>query len=667
MVVGDHGTMVVHNHLTPQTPLDVMAETLAAAVEEEWNKEAGLRRLKARVVDETPLPVRWEVSGRRVADRVAGATAEGVRDSFGPLPGLRVVTREQLLEGGGLNELYEVYGGLASGRILLVGREAAGKTAALVLLLLKAIEYRREAKPENQRRIPVPVLLPLEGWDPRKESALDWAATQIARRYRVRGPEEARQLLKERRVALFLDGLDEVVGKLRGAMVRALGSERVRMVVASRVDEAERTAQKMRLRGAVGLEIQPVKPEVAADYLLNQLPDPPPPAWHRLTSRLLHESDSAVAEALSSPLAIGLVRDVYREDDPVDELLDTARFPDSRTIEDHLLDHAVAAAYTPAYWDPRPRYSPETAERTLRFIAARLAQEGGGDLSWWHIPGWANPRPRAVVVGVVVGMVYGVVSALGLWRASGPLSACVAGPLLAVAAGGLAGRQVSLLAAPQPLPSAGWRDIFSPATLKIGVMCWLSVGLMNWFGPQFMDPPMPVWLDWLTALPFGFAATMASGPGYQLMVGGFLFGLGSGPWFNGMRQRLTRRTVTESRSIGPRDVWRHHGGLRLVLALVSGLAVALVFGCYMGWSHGLRNGVASALVAGLWATLFAGPVGNLTVATALTAVQLAFRERTPVRLMAFLDDAHHRNLLRVTGPVYQFRHARLQERLTQQE
>ncbi|MYR55010.1 hypothetical protein GTY54_01690 [Streptomyces sp. SID625] len=104
-----------------------------------------------------------------------------------------------------------------------------------------------------------------------------------------------------------------------------------------------------------------------------------------------------------------------------------------------------------------------------------------------------------------------------------------------------------------------------------------------------------------------------------------------------------------------------------MLALLSGLAVALYFACLMGWTHGLHNGVATGLVAGLWAALLAGPASNLAVATALTAVQLAFRERTPVRLMAFLEDAHQRNLLRVTGPVYQFRHARLQERLTQQE
>jgi hypothetical protein len=31
--------------------------------------------------------------------------------------------------------------------------------------------------------------------------------------------------------------------------------------------------------------------------------------------------------------------------------------------------------------------------------------------------------------------------------------------------------------------------------------------------------------------------------------------------------------------------------------------------------------------------------------------------------MKFLDDARERNVLRTVGPVYQFRHARLQDRL----
>lgn len=47
----------------------------------------------------------------------------------------------------------------------------------------------------------------------------------------------------------------------------------------------------------------------------------------------------------------------------------------------------------------------------------------------------------------------------------------------------------------------------------------------------------------------------------------------------------------------------------------------------------------------------------------IRGTQLARRWHTPVKLMAFLDDAHQRNVLRTVGPVYQFRHARIQDRL----
>jgi hypothetical protein len=48
--------------------------------------------------------------------------------------------------------------------------------------------------------------------------------------------------------------------------------------------------------------------------------------------------------------------------------------------------------------------------------------------------------------------------------------------------------------------------------------------------------------------------------------------------------------------------------------------------------------------------------------TTLTAVQLTKRWHTLLHLMNFLDDVHERNVLRTVGPVYQFRHARLQDR-----
>ena len=47
----------------------------------------------------------------------------------------------------------------------------------------------------------------------------------------------------------------------------------------------------------------------------------------------------------------------------------------------------------------------------------------------------------------------------------------------------------------------------------------------------------------------------------------------------------------------------------------------------------------------------------------MASLWLGLRHRLPLRLMGFLDDAYRLGLLRVVGPVYQFRHADLQDHL----
>ena len=84
----------------------------------------------------------------------------------------------------------------------------------------------------------------------------------------------------------------------------------------------------------------------------------------------------------------------------------------------------------------------------------------------------------------------------------------------------------------------------------------------------------------------------------------------------------------------------------LVVGLVIGLAFRLAFGLVTGLAFGLIAISDSA------STAFHPAVG-------LRAAQ----RRLPWRIMGFLDDAYRLGLLRVVGPVYQFRHAELQDHL----
>ncbi|WP_406009220.1 hypothetical protein OG440_26200 [Streptomyces sp. NBC_00637] len=677
--VGDHNTQNIHHHIThsPPThtssttvdPLDITADELARVVGAQWQEEAGLRRL----LEPAPLPVRWRVSDRKVAGRVVGATGEGAgRARFGPLPGVGAITRERLRDGGGLRELHAVYGGLASGRLLLVGAPAAGKTAAAVLLLLDALVHRAaQVAPADRARVPVPVLLSLDGWNPGEETAVEWAADRLGREYTLfhgkGGRARARQLLEQGRISLFLDGLDEVTGRLRGAMVGALETAPFRLVLVSRAREAVLTAKKARLGGALALEIQPVRAADAAGYLLNRLPAEPSTAWRALTGRLLTEAGplapDPLAAALAGPLAIALLRDVYGDDDPVDELLDAARFPSAAAIENHLLDHAVVAAYTRRPGHPRPRYSATTAERTLRYMATRLTQEDTRDLRWWHIPGWTGRRPRLVAVWIVSAVVCGPPGVIMAWSLSPSLPIAVISTLSAIAGGYGIALQFAARSVPQPLSSAGWRDIFTRRTVGAGIAQWLFVGTaLVLLIPLLVDHSPPYWFWYLVTLPLGFGEVLATGRGYEILSRAPFLSVGVGR-YDMVREDFARPSVADTRSVSPRDVWRHHIGLRLFLGLLTGFALALYIGPMVAWSTSWPRGAEFALTAFLWTGATSGLVGNLAVATALTALQLHHEEGTPVRLVHFLEDARRRNLLRATGPVYQFRHARLQERL----
>ena len=92
-----------------------------------------------------------------------------------------------------------------------------------------------------------------------------------------------------------------------------------------------------------------------------------------------------------------------------------------------------------------------------------------------------------------------------------------------------------------------------------------------------------------------------------------------------------------------------------------GLALGLVAGVGLGLTLGL--GFVYGFIAGLLAFLVAGIFYPNTWRTALACSQLRLSGHVPIRLMRFLEDAYARDVLRTVGPIYQFRHARLQDRL----
>jgi hypothetical protein len=136
--------------------------------------------------------------------------------------------------------------------------------------------------------------------------------------------------------------------------------------------------------------------------------------------------------------------------------------------------------------------------------------------------------------------------------------------------------------------------------------------------------------------------------GFGLVVG-FLFGL---------MKHVSLGGVGDITPSDPPESWRRDRNQGLVGGLVFGLVAGFLFGLMSLFGFGLVGLLLFGLMFGLMFVL-----GTATWATALACALSTFTHGTPLRMIRFLEDARARNVLRTVGPVYQFRHARLQDRL----
>jgi hypothetical protein len=301
-----------------------------------------------------------------------------------------------------------------------------------------------------------------------------------------------------------------------------------------------------------------------------------------------------------------------------------------------------------------------------------MNDDGTRDLAWWRIPVWVPRNPRVLVTGLVVGSITGLLTGLAIGIVAGRagvIAGTVAGQgtglvialVVGIGTGLVAGPGSEVVArvrgrtaggSPDQRASPQWRYLFGRGALGTGLVAGLAVGL-------------------------GFGAGF--GARFGLVAG---LGFGIGVWVvAGLVEGLSRPVEADVNPLDPPASWRADKAFGRLAGLLSGLLTGLLTGVVVGTVAGLgaavaaRAGAGKGLAAGLADGLVAGIGAALGVAfgvaltypaswnASLAFAQLAIGRRTPFHLMRFLDDAHHRGVLRAVGPLYQFRHARLQDRL----
>ena len=260
-----------------------------------------------------------------------------------------------------------------------------------------------------------------------------------------------------------------------------------------------------------------------------------------------------------------------------------------------------------------------------------MNQQGTRDLAWWRIPDWTAPAtPRIILTGLAFGLLFGLVVGLGFGLWFGVVSGLLFGLLFGLSLG----RHGH---APGTMGPLRWGTLISGGAvvgrLVVGLVVGLTFGLLG-------------------GLVRGLAFGLAFG-----LVGGLVAGL---------VRIVSVASVDDMTPSDPRESWRRDRNAGLVFALVLGLGFAVLSAPVFGLQYGLKLGFVGGFVGGLGFGLWLGLIfvlGTATWATALACAQSSFTHGTPLRMIRFLEDARARNVLRTVGPVYQFRHARLQDRL----
>src|SRR5262249_29562370 len=136
------------------------------------------------------------------------------------------------------------------------------------------------------------------------------------------------ELIRTGRVALFLDGLDEMPPAVQGTALQVIDRDAagLRVVLTSRSEQYRAAVEQGRLYGAAVIDVLPVAPDQAQAFLLAEQLSDRRRQWQQITDHLHADPDSAAARALTSPLALALARDTYTHADPTD-LLDTRTHP----------------------------------------------------------------------------------------------------------------------------------------------------------------------------------------------------------------------------------------------------------------------------------------------------------------------------------------------------
>jgi hypothetical protein len=686
------------------------ANRLALSIQQQWHEE----ELSRRIHDPFPLPVHWVNGPDSLFDHWSNICHR---------PATR--TSRSLNLAGRLDHVKEIFDRVPSKRIVVLGKAGSGKTILTLRYVLSALDTRQDSEP-----VPVvlglaswdALRMPLRDWLIQRLEAEYPALSESVEH----GLNLAAALVDAGRILPVLDGFDEIAEELRPAALTALNATSYPFILTSRPDEYRAAVELADvLSAAAGVSIVDLTIDELAAYLprttrkLGKDHRGAVTKWDPVLAHLRHDPNTLgtrlVKAALSTPLMVGLARAIYsdtKDRDPA-ELLDVDRFASLEVLEGYLLDAFIPAVYQHQRDDQYSRrrrdgFTAEDAQRYLGHLAVRLDGLGTRDLAWWQLRDTVSLPGRLLVAGLI-GVVGGRVLLAVVWRFGAGLglgfgvgiavnrkgrqpirvrlrlrgrAGQVTGTIIGGVVGGFVGALVGelllrLTGAEQGLvlgPLAGTANGSAAGLMSLaaGLAAGLIASTIAWAGIRSEASrgtrgglKLPTWIERSLAasaicLVGGIIGSIALG-----LAGGLTLGLACGistGLIMGLETPIDIRTVATPSGLLQADR-RNATVCGALLGLAVSLAVVIASWPVIGPLRAFELGLGGGLTQGFGICLAFYAWGHWL---AFTRGWLSLTHRLPLALPNFLADAHRNGVLRQAGAVYQFRHARLQDRLAEQ-
>lgn len=575
------------------------------------------------------MPVRWRLVQERWVDHW-----ENVVGALSSAP---------TVNSGSFEELGNLYSTLRQGRpgrLVILGPAGAGKTV-LAATLTEALLTAAQQDPVK----PIPVMINFASWDPDTTTLRDWVADRLAQVYKVldtrdhSGRRLADVLVKDQRKVLpILDGFDELAKDLRPKAISMLNTEiQCPLVLTSRLDEYYAAVENISdqvLKAAAVVQLAPLESEDVAEYLrcsTHRTTAVGTPLWDDVARALqteIRDGTGSLRAVLTNPLMAFLARAVYSNrsgHNPVD-LLNTDGSGPRTDLEDHLLDQFLPAVYDyddtlPTDRETRSLWPTRRAIMWLTGLAHHLKDTGTRELAWWRLMNLVPERAQVLVAAGFIGLTSMICAVVvGLWREH-TLTVVSAYALEGLIFGALVGFFMGKLTQRYRPGLLRYRLRLTTSQLHGGLLP-VQIGITFWLLGSALQIPNITYV----AVIFTAAGVVVS-----------VFVVPDQEQTAPNPERLLIRSRTTA-----------------VINLIV-TAVASVLGSWLLDLYGLgifAVGLPTVLLATVW--------GRWLL---FVRLWLPLRGKLPWRIHAFLADARDRGVLRQSGTIYHFRHARLQDRL----